>query len=157
MCPKLNQYIQFVKSGQKIWAGTPPPPSLIWANSKRTAIFFGRPSLSKTIQKHFCRTSKDWIVFGIACVKSRLIPYRWEIASLHRRSRLVWPRWWTWCRKDFGKCLLWRHNNFKLKTQSNSSCPTFSATLKCKADWYRKELVKIELDPYFVYNISFLM
>ena len=35
--PKLTQYIQFVKSGQKIWAGSPP---LIWTKSKRIAIFF---------------------------------------------------------------------------------------------------------------------
>ena len=41
--------------------------------------------------------------------------------------------------------------------QANSSCPTFSATLRCTADWHRKELVEIELDPYFVQNISFLM
>ena len=34
--PKLTQFIQFVKSGQKIWAG----PPLIWTKSKRTAIFF---------------------------------------------------------------------------------------------------------------------
>ena len=36
--PKLTQYIQFVKSGQKIWAG--PSPPLIWTKSKRTATFF---------------------------------------------------------------------------------------------------------------------
>ena len=36
--------IQFVNSGQKIWAG--PSPPLIWTRSKRTAaIFFGSPSL----------------------------------------------------------------------------------------------------------------
>ena len=39
---KLTQYIQFVKSGQKIWAG--PSPPLNWTKSKRTATFFGRPS-----------------------------------------------------------------------------------------------------------------
>ena len=41
--PKLTQYIQFVKSGQKIWAG---PPPLIWTKSKRTATFFGKPFLT---------------------------------------------------------------------------------------------------------------
>ena len=41
--------------------------------------------------------------------------------------------------------------------QANSSCPTFSATLRCTADWHRKELVEIELDPYCVQNVSFLM
>ena len=41
--PNLTQYIQFVKSGQKNWAG---PSPLIWTKSKRTATFFGRPSLS---------------------------------------------------------------------------------------------------------------
>ena len=34
--------IQFVKSGQKIWAG--PSPPLNWTKSKRTATFFGRNS-----------------------------------------------------------------------------------------------------------------
>ena len=43
--PKLTQYIQFVKSGQKIWEGPYPHP-LIWTKSKRTATFFGKPSLS---------------------------------------------------------------------------------------------------------------
>ena len=42
--PKLTQYIQFVKSGQKIWAG--PSPPLNWTKSKRTATFFGKPSVS---------------------------------------------------------------------------------------------------------------
>ena len=37
--PKLTQYIEFVKSGQKNWAG-PPSPLLIWTKSKKTAIFF---------------------------------------------------------------------------------------------------------------------
>ena len=41
--PKLTQYIQFVKSGQKIWAG--PPPSF-GQNPKEQLLFFGRPSLS---------------------------------------------------------------------------------------------------------------
>ena len=36
--PRLTQYIQFVKSGQKIWPG--PSPPLIWTKSKRTATFF---------------------------------------------------------------------------------------------------------------------
>ena len=36
--PKLTQYIQFVKSGQKNWAGPPPPPN--WTKSKTTATFF---------------------------------------------------------------------------------------------------------------------
>ena len=40
--PKLTQYIQFVKSGQKIWAG--PPPSLR-QNPKEQLLFFGRSSL----------------------------------------------------------------------------------------------------------------
>ena len=45
--PKLTQYIQFVKSGQKIWAGFPP---LIWTRSKRTAIFLGhRPLLAQNV------------------------------------------------------------------------------------------------------------
>ena len=42
--PQLTQYIQFVKSGPKIWAG--PSPPLIWTKSKRTATFIGRLSLS---------------------------------------------------------------------------------------------------------------
>ena len=41
--PKLTQYIQFVKSGQNLGQG---PPPLIWTKSKRTAIFFGSPSLT---------------------------------------------------------------------------------------------------------------
>ena len=36
--------IRFVKSGQKIWAG--PSPPLHWTKSKRTATFFGKPSLT---------------------------------------------------------------------------------------------------------------
>ena len=42
--PKLTQYIQFVKSGQKIWAG-PSPPSF-GQNPKEQLFFFGRPSLT---------------------------------------------------------------------------------------------------------------
>ena len=43
--PKLTQYIQFVKSGQKIWAG---PPSF-GQNPKEQLLFFGRPSLTNGI------------------------------------------------------------------------------------------------------------
>ena len=53
--PKLTQYIQFVKSGQKIWAG---PSPLIWTKSKRTATFFSgnHPSLT---EHDFYRKSLD--------------------------------------------------------------------------------------------------
>ena len=51
--PKLTQYIQFVKSGQKIWAG--PSPPLIWTKSKRTATFFGKPSLRDDARYQSCR------------------------------------------------------------------------------------------------------
>ena len=48
--PKLTQYIQFVKSGQKFWAGHPPP--LIWTknNPKEQLLFFGKPSLTLMIR-----------------------------------------------------------------------------------------------------------
>ena len=42
--PKLTQYIQFVKSGQKNLGS---PPHLIWTKSKRTATFF-RETIPKT-------------------------------------------------------------------------------------------------------------
>ena len=41
--PKLTQYTQFVKSGQKIWA-EPSPPSF-GQNPKEQLLFFGKPSL----------------------------------------------------------------------------------------------------------------
>ena len=41
--PKLTPYIQFVKSGQKIWAAPPPPLDKIQKNS----FFFGKPSLRR--------------------------------------------------------------------------------------------------------------
>ena len=41
--------IQFVKSGQKNWAGLSPPPPLIWKKSNRTATFFLKPSHRRDI------------------------------------------------------------------------------------------------------------
>ena len=45
---KVYSNIQFVKSGQKIWAG--PSPPLIWTKSKRTATFFGRLPLTESLE-----------------------------------------------------------------------------------------------------------
>ena len=46
--PKLTQYIQLVKSGQKFWQ--PPPPSF-GQNPKEQLLFFGRPSLTIRLPK----------------------------------------------------------------------------------------------------------
>ena len=49
------EVVQEVLADLKIWAG--PSPPLIWTKSKRTAIFFGRPSL--IVERANINQSKD--------------------------------------------------------------------------------------------------
>ena len=66
--PKLTHYIQFVKSGQKIWARPFPPP--FWAMPERNGFFPGRCSLTVSTL-----TRQPWINLTFFLVLTRHFPF----------------------------------------------------------------------------------
>ena len=65
---KLSQYIQFVKSGQEIWAG--PSLPLIWTKSKRTATSF-----RETFPKATSPQRLKMILFNVQILHGYYIPH----------------------------------------------------------------------------------
>ena len=123
--------IQFVKSGQKIWAG--PSPPLNWTKSKRTATFFGRPSPREPsvliISSHpiFCaRFLNHWTIMHAILFLIFSAAQFWTLSDV-----------WRWATENFTTFGNWKRATEiarKFKKMSNGEFYNFGALKKSCGD-----------------------